>query len=45
VSFIVEKDGPILTIKVDKSELRNGLLNTITKKAKACTPLFEEEEY
>jgi periplasmic protein TonB len=43
VSFIVEKDGSISNIKVDKSELRNGLFNSITKKAEKCIPLFEEE--
>lgn len=43
VSFIVEKDGSISNIKVDKSELRNGLFNSITKKAEACIPLFEAE--
>lgn len=43
VGFVVDKDGSISNIKVEKSKLKNGLLNNITKKAKACTPLFEEE--
>lgn len=43
VGFVVDKDGSISNIKVEKSKLKNGLLNNLTKKAKACTPLFEEE--
>jgi TonB family C-terminal domain len=43
VGFVVGKDGSISNVKVEKSKLKNGLFNNITKKAQKCTPLFEEE--
>jgi len=43
VSFVVNKDGSISNVKVEKSKLKNGLFNNITKKAQKCAPLFEEE--